>query len=53
MKGNHLPALSKNLEDLHSSSYEKFIILVDFNVEMEEQSFYVKQYVVVLHCEFE
>ena len=52
MKGNHLPAFSENLEDLRSSNYEKFIILVDFNFEMEEQSFYVKQYV-VLHYEFE
>ena len=33
MIGNHLRALSENL-DLHSSTYDKFIILGDSNVEM-------------------
>lgn len=33
MIGNHLRALSENV-DLHSSTYDKFIILGDFNVEM-------------------
>ena len=33
MIGNHLRALSENL-DLHSSIYDKFIILGYFNVEM-------------------
>ena len=33
MIGNHLRALSENL-DLHSTTYGKFIILGDFNVEM-------------------
>ena len=36
MISNHLRALSEYL-DLHSSNYEKFIILGDFNVEMEAQ----------------
>ena len=36
MLGNHLPALSEKL-DIHSTSYDNFVILVDFNVEMEEQ----------------
>ena len=33
MIGNDLLALSENL-DLHSTTYGKFIILGDFNVEM-------------------
>ena len=33
MIGNHLLALSENL-DLHSTTYGKFIIVGDFNVEM-------------------
>ena len=33
MIGNHLLALSENL-DLHSTTYGKFIILGDFNLEM-------------------
>ena len=33
MIGNHLQVLSENL-DLHSPTYEKFIILGNFNVEM-------------------
>ena len=36
MKDNHLPALSENL-DLHSSNYEKLVILVDFNIEIADQ----------------
>ena len=36
MIGNHLRALSEKL-DIYSSSYESFIILGDFNMEMEEQ----------------
>ena len=36
MLGNHLPALSEKL-DIHSTSYDNFISLVDFNIEMEEQ----------------
>ena len=34
--GNHLRALSEKLE-IYSSSYSNFIILGDFNIEMEEQ----------------
>ena len=33
MIGNHLRAVSKNL-NLHSSTYDKFIILGDFVVEI-------------------
>ena len=33
MIGNHLQVLGENL-DLHSPTYEKFIILRNFNVEM-------------------
>ena len=36
MIGNHLDALSTYL-DLHSTTYEKILILGDFNVEIEEQ----------------
>ena len=36
MIGNHLRALSQKL-DTYSSSYNSFIILGDFNIEMEEQ----------------
>ena len=34
--GNHLLAISEKL-DLYSTSYDNFIILDDFNIEMEEQ----------------
>ena len=34
--GNHLCALSEKL-DIYSTSYNNFIILVDFNIEIEEQ----------------
>ena len=36
MIGNHIRALSEKLE-LYSSSYNNFIILSDFNIEMEVQ----------------
>ena len=36
MTGNHLDALGTYL-DLHSTTYEKFLILGDFNVGIEEQ----------------
>ena len=36
MIGNHLRALSEKL-DKHSTSYDNFIILGDFNIEIEEQ----------------
>ena len=36
MIGNHLRALSEKL-DIYSTSYDNFIILGDFNIEMEEQ----------------
>ena len=36
MMGNHLRALSEKLET-YSSNYNNFIILGDFNIEMEEQ----------------
>ena len=36
MIGNHLRALSEKL-DIYSTSYDSFIILGDFNVEMEKQ----------------
>ena len=36
MIGNHLDALSTYL-DLHSTTYEKILILGDFNVGIEEQ----------------
>ena len=36
MIGNHLRALSEKL-DIYSSRYRNFIILGDFNIEMEEQ----------------
>ena len=36
MIGNHLRALSEKL-DIYSSSYNNFIILGDFSIEMEEQ----------------
>ena len=34
--GNHLDAVSKTL-DLHSSTYDKIILLGDFNTEIDEQ----------------
>ena len=34
--GNHLCALSEKL-DIYSTSYDNFIILGDFNIEMEKQ----------------
>ena len=34
--GNHLDAVSKTL-DLHSSTYDKIILLGDFNAEIDEQ----------------
>ena len=34
--GNHLDAVSKTL-DLHSSTYDKIILLGDFNSEIDEQ----------------
>ena len=34
--GNHLRALSEKL-DIYSTSYNNFIILGDFNIEIEEQ----------------
>ena len=34
--GNHLRALSEKL-DVNSTSYNNFIILGDFNIEIEEQ----------------
>ena len=34
--GNHLRALSEKL-DINSTSYNNFIILGDFNIEIEEQ----------------
>ena len=36
MIGNHLRALSEKL-DIYSLSYNNFIILDDFNIEVEEQ----------------
>ena len=36
MMGNHLRALSEKL-DIYSASYDNFIILGDFNIEIEEQ----------------
>ena len=36
MIGNHLRALTEKL-DIYSSSYNNFLILRDFNIEMEEQ----------------
>ena len=36
MIGNHLRALSKKLE-IYSTSYDNFIILGGFDIEMEEQ----------------
>ena len=36
MIGNHLRALSEKL-DIYSTSYDNFIILGDFNIEMEKQ----------------
>ena len=36
MIGNHLRALSEKL-DIYSTSYDNFIILGDFNIEIEEQ----------------
>ena len=36
MIGNHLRALSEKL-DIYSTSYDNFISLGDFNIEMEEQ----------------
>ena len=36
MIGNHLRALSEKL-DIYSSIYNNFIILGEFNIEMEEQ----------------
>ena len=36
MIGNHLRALSEKL-DVNSLSYNNFIILDDFNIEVEEQ----------------
>ena len=38
MIGNHLLAISEKL-DLYSTSYDNFIILDDFNIEMEKQQF--------------
>ena len=35
MMGNHFRALSEKL-DIYSTSYDNFIILGDFNIEMEE-----------------
>ena len=36
MIGNHLRALSEKL-DIYSTSYDNFIILGDFNIEMKKQ----------------
>ena len=36
LKGNHLDAVCKTL-DLHSSTYDKIILLGDFNTEIDEQ----------------
>ena len=36
MIGNHLRGLNEKL-DIYSISYDNFIILGDFNIEMEEQ----------------
>ena len=36
MIGNHLRALSEKL-DIYSTSYDNFIVLDGFNLEMEEQ----------------
>ena len=36
MMGNHFRALSEKL-DIYSTSYDNFIFLDDFNIEMEEQ----------------
>ena len=36
MIGNHLRALNEKL-DIYSTSYDNFIILGDFNIEMEKQ----------------
>ena len=40
MIGNHLQALRENV-DSHSSTYHRFIILGDFNVEMGDQQIVV------------
>ena len=34
--GNHLQALNEKL-DIYSTSYDNFVILGNFNIEMEEQ----------------